>query len=74
MSQPPDIIPTGKIQEKYHPEKYERDDKRRLPLEMMLVALVFLFLLFVLALLVYNSILSIDTANKYLPTVAAPTK
>ncbi len=74
MSQPPDIIPTGNIQDKYHPEKYERDNKRSLPLELMLVALVFLFLIMVFALLVYNSMLSIDTANKYLPTVPAPTK
>jgi hypothetical protein len=74
MSQPPDVIPTGNLQEKYHPEKYLRDDRRRLPLEMILVALVFLFLLAVFALLIYNSMLSIETANKYLPPVPVTAK
>ena len=73
MSQPPDVIPTGSLEEKYHPERFT-GSRRRPPLEMILVVLVFLFLFLVLALLVYNSLLSIDTANKYLPTVAAPTK
>lgn len=73
MSQPPDVISTGTRDEKRHPERYV-GNKRALLLERILVGLVFLFLLFVFALLVYNSIISIDTANQYLPTVAAPTK
>ncbi len=74
MSQPPDVIPTGSLEDKLHPEKYLNEGRRRLPFEMILIALVVLFLVFVFALLIFGSMNSIDTANKYLPTVPAPTK
>lgn len=74
MSQPPDVIPTGSLQDKYHPEKYIRERRRRLPLELILVALVFLFLAFVFIVLIFGSLESINTANKYLPTVPATAK
>ena len=74
MSQPPDVIPTGRLDEKLHPEKYLGQSRRSLPLEMVLIALVVLFLLALAALLIFDSMQSIDTANKYLPTVPAPTK
>ena len=74
MSQPPDVIPTGSIEEKYHPEKYVRERRRRLPLELILVALVFLFMAFVFAVLIFGSLNSIDTTNKFLPTVPVTAK
>jgi hypothetical protein len=74
MSQPPDVIPTGRLEDKYHPEKYIRERKRRLPLELILVALVFLFLILVFAVLVLGSMQSIDTANRFLPVVPVTAK
>ena len=74
MSQPPDVIPTGSLDEKLHPEKYMGQSRRALSFEMILIAIVVLFLIFVFAALIFGSINSIDTANAHLPTVPAPTK
>lgn len=74
MSQPPDVIPTGSLDEKLHPERYMGESRRALPIEMVLVAIIVLFMIAVIALLIFDSAQSIDTANKALPTVPAPTK
>jgi hypothetical protein len=74
MSQPPDVIPTGSLEDKYYPEKYIKERRRRLPLELILVALVFLFLAFVFFILIIGSLESIENANKYLPTVPVTAK
>jgi hypothetical protein len=74
MSQPPDVIPTGSLDEKLHPEKYMGQSRRALPIEMILITIVVLFLIAVLALLILGSLQSVNTANTYLPTVPAPTK
>lgn len=74
MSQPPDVIPTGSLDEKLHPEKYMGRSRRTISLEMILVALVMLFFIAVLVVLILGSMQSVNTANTYLPTVPAPTK
>jgi hypothetical protein len=74
MSQPPDVIPTGSLDEKLHPEKYSGQSRRALPLEMILITIVVIFLIAVFAALILGSLQSVSTANQYLPTVPAPTK
>lgn len=48
--------------------------RRALPIEMILIAIVVLFLIAVIALLIFDSAQSVNTANQHLPTVPAPTK
>lgn len=73
MSQQPQIVPEGNVSEKYRaPER--GDKKSRIKLEYILVALIFLFVAFVFAMLVLASLNSIETANKYIPAPAGTPK
>ncbi|HEX2913926.1 MAG TPA: hypothetical protein VH186_24190 [Chloroflexia bacterium] len=65
MAQQPEIVPQGDLSEKYHPHSYATH-RRRLQLEWILVALIFLFVALVFGVLVVGSLFSIDTANQHI--------
>ena len=77
MAQQPEIVPQGSIAEKRagRPLNQTREEKRRrFNLELILVALIFLFVAAVFGVLILGSLYSIDTTNRNLPVIQSTPK
>ncbi len=77
MAQQPEVVPQGSIAEKRagQPLNESREQKRRsLNIELILVALIFLLVAAVFAILILASIYSIDTTNRNLPVIQPTAK